>query len=176
MCYRAICVSFLYDRTVNIVNIIKTIGFFAVSTLAAQLTFADQTIIIVQDVPTIEHVDLGTAADSSGDVTSFVAEITHEDGTQGTMHGLLQAVTTKQVNGNVVVKKHAQIVMDLGDGDTLIINGSASYPIGDPEMAANMSQLRAITGGTGRYVGARGQMKTTRKENGKYEHEVLILD
>lgn len=157
-------------------NTKKTIGFLAVSIFAAQLTFADERIVIVQNVPTIEHISLGDAGDSSGDITSFMAEITHEDGTQGTMHGLLQAVTTKQVNGNDFVQKHAQIVMELGDGDTLIINGSSIYPIGLSEMAADMPQLRAITGGTGRYVGARGQMNTTRKENGEYEHEMLLLD
>lgn len=157
-------------------NIAIISGVLILSLSTAQLALAEERFAIVQEAPTIEHIDSGYSADSSGDVTSFIAEIIHEDGTRGVMHGLLHAVATKQLDGVEVVHKHGQVVIQFGSGDSLIVNGSAIYPSGLVEMSANAPQRRAITGGTGRYVGARGEMTTTRNENGQYDHEILLVD
>ena len=37
-------------------------------------------------------------------------------------------------------------------------------------------QLRAVVGGTGIYMGARGQLTTVRNEDGTYEHLIELMD
>jgi hypothetical protein len=43
-------------------------------------------------------------------------------------------------------------------------------------MAAGAAQLRAVVGGTGDFIGARGQVATTRNDDGSYRHEFTLLD
>jgi len=43
-------------------------------------------------------------------------------------------------------------------------------------MAQDAPQLRAVVGGTGRFIGARGQVLTTRRDAGHYEHSFTLLD
>lgn len=38
-----------------------------------------------------------------------------------------------------------------------------------------MPQIRAVIGGTGDYMGARGQLTTTRNEDGTYEHLIELM-
>ena len=43
-------------------------------------------------------------------------------------------------------------------------------------MAANTEQVRAVIGGTGTYIGARGQVTTVRNDDGSYEHSFELLN
>ena len=44
------------------------------------------------------------------------------------------------------------------------------------EMTPSAPQLRAVVGGTGSYMGARGQVATTHDADGTYRHEFTLLD
>jgi hypothetical protein len=44
------------------------------------------------------------------------------------------------------------------------------------EMAASLPQLRVVAGGTGSFIGARGQLTTTRISDGTYRHEFTPID
>ena len=70
-----------------------------------------------------------------------------------------------------------QMVFDLGDTNTLVIGGKSVYPHkGGHEMKENQPQIRAIIGGTGNFIGARGQATTTRNDDGTYEHRIQLVD
>ena len=43
-------------------------------------------------------------------------------------------------------------------------------------MTIDLPQVRAVVGGTGHYIGARGQMLTTRRGQGHYEHNITLID
>jgi hypothetical protein len=66
------------------------------------------------------------------------------------------------------------LVFAFGD-DKLVVAGGSAYPAGSVEMAANEPQLRAVVGGTGAYLGARGEVVTTRNEDGTYRHEFTLV-
>ncbi len=68
------------------------------------------------------------------------------------------------------------IVLDFGGIDTLVIGGHSVYVVGVGEMAVDAPQVRAITGGTGRFIGASGQVTTTRRDAGHYEHKIELVD
>ena len=57
-----------------------------------------------------------------------------------------------------------------------MIAGTAAYPADQAEMAPDSPHVRAVIGGTGRFIGARGQMVTTRREAGHYEHTFTLVD
>jgi hypothetical protein len=147
----------------------------------ASLTFAgtaaaDQILTIVQGPPAITHVDIGADGSSHGDIMAFQAPFTAQDGTTGTMSGMVVTVDIDIGDGGHFLDRIAQIVVDFGASDTLVIGGIASYTGGAVEMAPDAPQLRAVIGGTGRFIGARGQVLTTRRDTGHYEHSFNLLD
>ena len=43
-------------------------------------------------------------------------------------------------------------------------------------MSADLPQLRAVAGGTGDFIGARGQVMTTRNADDTYRDEFTLID
>ena len=150
--------------------------FALASLMAAASAEAEQTFSIVQDIPSISHVDVGAEGASHGDIMAFEADFTAEDGTTGIMSGMVITVDIPIGENGHFLDRMAQIVVDFGGADTLVIAGSAAYPSGQEEMAQDTPQLRAVTGGTGRFIGARGEVLTTRRDAGHYEHSFTLLD
>lgn len=142
----------------------------------AGTAMADQTFSIVQDLPAITHVDVGLDGPSHGDMMAFEAPFIADDGTTGFMNGMLITVDIALADEGHFLDRIAQIVVDFGGSDTLVIGGGASYPLGAIEMAPDAPQLRAVIGGTGRFIGARGEVLTTRRDTGHYEHSFTLLD
>jgi len=154
---------------------------FATALALASLAFAgtaaaDQTFTILQDLPALTHVDVGLEGASHGDIMAFEAPFTTEDGSTGVMSGMVITVDIAVGEGENFLDRIAQIVVDFGGSDTLVIGGIASYPTGEVIMAPDAPQLRAVIGGTGRFIGARGQVATTRRDAGHYEHSFTLLD
>ena len=67
------------------------------------------------------------------------------------------------------------IVADFGGEDTLVVLGLTKYPKTPGQIISGMPMVRAITGGTGRFLGARGQVTTIRREDGTYQHVIILL-
>ena len=144
--------------------------------LVAVPASADQTFSILQELPAITHVDIGAEGSSHGDVMAFEAEFTADDGTSGEMHGVIITVSIPIGENELFLDRIAQIVVNFGNTDTLVIAGTAAYPNGQAEMAPDSPHVRAVIGGTGRFIGARGQMVTTRRDAGHYEHTFTLVD
>ena len=69
------------------------------------------------------------------------------------------------------------MVFDFGEGNTIVVGGKSIYPnIDKSEIVENQPQLRAIIGGTGSFIGARGQISTKRNDDGTYEHLVELVE
>ncbi len=54
-----------------------------------------------------------------------------------------------------------------------MVSGEAIYADEDVEHGAGAS---AVAGGTGDFMGARGQVATTRNDDGSYRHEFTLLE
>jgi opacity protein-like surface antigen len=153
-----------------------TAAFLLASLVPAGTAAAEQTFSIVQDLPAITHVDVGAEGSSHGDIMAFEAPFTADDGTTGIISGMVITVDIEIGDGGHFLDRIVQIVVDFGASDTLVIGGSTEYPSGEAEMAQDAPQLRAVVGGTGRFIGARGQVLTTRRDAGHYEHSFTLLD
>ena len=144
--------------------------------IAAGSAAADQSFSIVQDMPALTHVDVGGQGSSHGDIMAFEAPFIAEDGTTGEMHGIIITVAIPLGDSGTYLDRMAQIVVDFGQTDTLVIGGSAAYPNAEAEMTPDAPVLRAVLGGTGRFMGARGEVLTTRRDAGHYEHRFTLVD
>jgi len=132
---------------------------------------------ITQKLPTLKHVDLGKEGASHGDMLAFSAVVITDGGIKGVLSGFITTVSIPEKEGEIFQDRIGHMVFDLGDGNTLVVGGKSVYPHNDGvEMRNNQPQLRAIIGGTGTFIGARGQIYTTRNEDGTYEHRVELVD
>ena len=59
--------------------------------------------------------------------------------------------------------------------DQIIAFGVADYTPSAPEFDAGQSVVRPVLGGTGKYMGARGQVTTTRSADGSYTQVFTLL-
>jgi len=131
---------------------------------------------IKQAVPHLTTVDLREAGASHGDMLAFEAAITGEDGTTGTLSGILVTVDLPDASGDLLEDRIGHLTFDLGGGNSLVVAGKSVYPDQGVEMSANTPQLRAVIGGTGTFVGARGQVTTTRNGDGSYTHSFELVE
>ena len=59
--------------------------------------------------------------------------------------------------------------------DQIIAFGAADYSPSAPEFDAGQPVVRAVLGGTGKYMGARGQVTSTRNSDGSYTQVFALL-
>ena len=138
---------------------------------------AKQSFTLSQSKPEIQHIDIGTAGMSLGDILVFEADFTSKDGRiGGKAYGTVTLVSPPTGEKDPFLDMISNIVFDFGGTDSIVMNGRAVYPVYLGEIKYNTPQVRAITGGTGKFIGARGQLTTTRKPSGDYEHFFELLD
>lgn len=149
----------------------------ALSALAVGADAADikRTLKIHQERPALSHLDLGMEGPSHGDMLAFEAAISGGGGLKGVMYGLLTTVDIAEGDDDFE-DRAGQIFLDLGDGNSIAIAGMSVYKHNSKEMDPNGPQIRAVIGGTGSYIGTRGQVTTTRNADGSYEHVVELVD
>ena len=157
---------------------IAILGGIALGTLCSPSAEAAErrTFKVRQEVPVLVMVDVGDKGRSHADMLAFEAAIQREDGTAGVLRGLLTTVDLPDAEGDELEDRVGQLVFDLGDGSMLVVSGSSVYPAESIEMATNNAQVRAVIGGTGDFIGARGQVTTVRNEDGTYEHAFELLE
>ena len=122
------------------------------------------------------HADLTTAGASHGDMLAFQARFATEDGGAGMLNGLLITVDIADGELDLLEDRIGQFAFDFGTGDSILVAGQSVYPETEHEMSVDAPQVRAVIGGTGTYMGARGQITTTRNTDGSYEHMFELMD
>jgi hypothetical protein len=137
---------------------------------------AAETFTIKQDKPKLTDVDVGGKGASHGDILAFEATFTVDNGTKGEIRGMVTTVDVPSGANDAHYDRVENIVLDFGGQDTLVAIGKSIYPGGAGEIVPDTPVVRAIAGGTGRYIGARGQISTSRREDGRYEHVVILGD
>jgi hypothetical protein len=145
---------------------------------------ADRTLVITQQAPQLASFEMpaegtteaGAEPASAADVLTFDAPITDPDGNEGLLIGYLLTVALPDARtGDLLEERIGTLVYSFGNHE-LVVSGGTSYPAPNAEMAADEPQLRAVVGGTGAYLGARGEVVTTRNGDGTYDHTFTLLD
>jgi len=142
--------------------------------LSPQALAETRKLIVIQDAPALTDVDVGLKGRSHGDMLAFEAPIRSEAGNIGTLRGILLTVALPG-EGRPHEGRIGQLYFDLGKGDSLVASGGTVYSGQDTEMTVNTPQVRAVIGGTGEFIGARGQVTTTRRPDRTYEHSFELV-
>lgn len=123
----------------------------------------------------VSSQDLGVTGDSPGDLVEFYGAVNRDGKQVGHVTGLIVTANMPNVVVGVPNRKEGMsfLSFDLSDGQ-ILVSGLALYPVTDDLLATEESTVRAVTGGTKAYFGARGQMTTTKKQDGSWVHEFDI--
>ena len=133
---------------------------------------------VYEDAPKMSLLDLGAPGNSLGDVYHFVAPLHSSPG--GSVTGeLIGSKTLVKVptEANPNLERRATLMFFTFDDhkDQIIAFGVADYLPTKPEFEQGRSAVRAILGGTSKYIGARGQVPRTRNADGSYTQVFTLL-
>ena len=144
-------------------------------------------LVVYNAPPSIFRHDMGDDNRTHGDLIAWHADLAVDldESRIGDGQGA-SARVVGHCNGTMIVTRemHSQddrehrmtnIELDWSNSpDSILVAGSHEYKFGSVE--TDTAILRAIVGGTGRYIGAMGQMTSTRLANGWYRHEIRFVD
>jgi hypothetical protein len=135
------------------------------------------TIKFITGQSTWVHLNLGDSSHGHGDGTAFEAPIMDTSGVEvGELLGWL--VTVDIMDGDSInpvydTERIGTMVFNLGDENEIIAQGGMTYQRGEKQPKLGIAQKRVIVGGTGKFKGIKGDVTTTRNEDGSYLH---VLD
>ena len=168
------------SRRLGWLSIASALGLGLATAMSVPSAWADQntyTLVLNQQVPSLRPIDGGAIGPSTGDILLFEAPLTGEHGESGTLTGfLITADTPDEETGDLDADRLGELSYDLGNGNTLVAIGHTVYRSENVEMTASLPQLRVVAGGTGSFIGARGQVTTTRIYDDTYRHEFTLID
>jgi hypothetical protein len=137
-----------------------------------------KTLTIYQDAPKMSLLDLGAPGNSLGDVYHFSAALHSERGGPVTGEVIGSKTLVKlPTDANPNQERRATLMFfTFADGkDQIIAFGAADYSPSTPEFDADKPVVRPVLGGTGKYMGARGQVTSTRNSDGSYTQVFTLL-
>ena len=137
-----------------------------------------ETFTLYQDAPKMSRLDLGAPGNSLGDVYHFSAALHSESGGPVTGEVIGSKTLVKEAtDANPNLERRATLLFFTfaGGKDQIIAFGAADYPSSAPEFEAGQPVVRPVLGGTGKYMGARGQVNSTRNADGSYTQVFTLL-
>jgi hypothetical protein len=143
----------------------------------AQAEKQTHTLVLTQQPPALHPVDQDAPGLSVADAVLYESTISGEHGESGLLTGfLITADVPDAETGDLDSDRLGQLSFDLRNGNVIAVIGESIYRGEAVQMTPSAPQLRAVVGGTGDYMGARGQVATTRNEDGTYRHEFTLID
>jgi len=159
------CISYC-RRALAALLLTGPIAAFATSAHAAS-TFT----VTHAEVPAPTLVDVGEPGDSVGDVRLFHFDGQGDDGSAVRIDWTM-TTTAIDVPAPGVDSRISTGIFSIGEdaSSQLILQGVAHYPGEDATMAVSSSAVRVVTGGSGRFAGARGWVESTHLQDGSWRH------
>jgi len=132
---------------------------------------------LVQALPQIDLTDVAAKGDSPGDTEEFYAPLTRDGKPAGHVSGVLMIEDMpNNVTGVAGAEERLTLLnFDLPDG-LIMVGGQALYPAGEQTMRPQAPAVRPVIGGTKAYLGARGEVTTTKQSDQTYLHEFHLID
>ena len=132
-------------------------------------------IVLIQAEPVISFEEDEGPTSGRGDFTLFEARLSREGDPFGSLTGKIEAFDI--VTGSDDMEVHFRtLIFQLPRGQ-LVAQGASSYAIGPDFVPLNVNEpvVIAVTGGTGAYIGATGEVRTTRRADGTYRQVITLL-
>lgn len=135
--------------------------------LAATRAAGNQALVLHQEPFEASAHDLEGDGIGPGDLYTWIAPVTADDGRSGTVVGEHVVVVTP-TDGPFAEVRIGTSVIDLGDGDTIALGGLIPVSAGPIDPGTEL--VNAIIGGTGAFGGAKGEIRSVRAEDGSWAH------
>ena len=123
------------------------------------------TLVIQQSVANVVHLVDGD--ESHGDVMTYEGDITGADGLEGVIVGVINSARR---HGDTHWDRIGVATFRFGGDDSLCTNGVLRYEAGASRSHEGARHVSAIVGGTGRFIGARGQLESVHNDDGTFTH------
>jgi hypothetical protein len=139
---------------------------------------SSETLTVYQDAPTLNLLDHGPPGRSPGDVHHFFAPLHSSPGgpVTGEVFGTKTLVKLATEANPNLEQRTTLLSFTFGDRqDQIIALGVVDYAPSGAEFNAGQPVVRAILGGTGKYMGARGQLTSNRNADGSYTQVFTLL-
>lgn len=164
-------------RRVGVLAAASLLAASAVVPLATSATAAPSMtkIVLTQSEPTIVHEEGQSATSATGDVTFFESNLTRAGKSFGTLSGIISTHDVV-VQGAARETRLRTLVFELPKGQ-IVAMGSSTYPTGADfvPLQVDKTVVIPIAGGSGLYIGARGELRTTRNADGTYRQVILLV-
>jgi hypothetical protein len=137
-----------------------------------------ETLTLYEDAPKMKLLDLGERGNSPGDVYHFFAPLHSKPGgpVTGEVFGSKTLIKLATDASPDFEKRATLLFFTFADRkDQIIALGVHDYSPTAPEFSAGKSGVLAVLGGTGRYMGARGQLTSTRNADGSYTQVFTLV-
>jgi len=137
-----------------------------------------ETFTVYTDAPKMSPLDLGAPGNTLGDVYHFSAPLRSERGgpVTGELIGSKTLVKLPTESDPNLERRATLMFFTFADGkDQIIAFGAADYSPSAPEFGAGQTAVRPVLGGTGKYMGARGQLTSTRNYDSSYTQVFTLL-
>lgn len=132
-----------------------------------------KTITLVQAPPVLKAVD--QPEQPPGTLVVYRAELMNLKGVkQGYLAGSIFTVDLQNDNPSDQLRERS-LNFQLPKG-TILARGISSYPPNDRELRPNAPVVIAVIGGTGVYIGASGEVTTTRLTDGSYRQVITLVE
>src|SRR5947199_10699224 len=139
---------------------------------------SSEMLTVYQDAPKLNLLDLGSPGNSPGDVYHFFAPL-HSSPSGPVIGEVFGSKTLVKLatDANPNFEQRATLLsFTFSDRqDQIIALGVADYSPTAGEFDADKPRARAILGGTGKYMGVRGQLTSTRNADGSYTQVFTLL-
>lgn len=130
------------------------------------------SLTVHEDAPTLQPVDVGTPGNSPGDSYYFFATLRSAPGAAvtGELYGTKTLVKPAPPDQPDAEQRATTLYFTFAHRqDQIIVAGVPDYPPNAPEFKANLPVLRAVLGGTGKYKGVSGELRSTRNPDSSYQ-------
>lgn len=133
-----------------------------------------QTMSLTQAKPILVEIADEDTSREHGERMAFEAKLNDASGKAVAqllgMHTIVDIPGEDGVGNSAIEERFTTMAIVFEGGDEIVIEGANVYPMDQKIMQADTPQLRAIVGGTGKYKGIRGQIKTVRSADETYSH------
>lgn len=150
----------------------------APATSAASRSGKERTVVRVAHGPIkpIGSVDVPPEGPSVGDLSSFYVPVTRpgKKATIGWWSGSLTTVAVGLPEADRQLRT-TDFVFTFGRIENqIVVGGIATYPLTSPTLAEGTVTIRPVTGGSGRYAGARGYARTVHTRQDTWTHTFYV--
>lgn len=130
------------------------------------------TTLVIEQLPATVARSTHTSEGHLGDTSYYSAQLTTADGKpHGVILGHLETVRAHDHAWDRV----GTAVFQFNESDTIVVVGAVTYPPGTLHSRDGAPFLRAVVGGTGAHIGARGQVSSVRSPGGAFTHTFTLV-